>query len=395
MTSVQTPPDAVQPIPVLKIPLTVYVHIPWCVKKCPYCDFNSHTLTSTCPETAYVKQLERDLSAAQAEAQGRSIAAVFIGGGTPSLFSATAIADICSAIQRIYRCVPDMEVTLEANPGTLEQAKFQAFRNAGVTRLSLGVQSFHDVQLRALGRIHSSAQAKQAIEGALQAGFDRLNLDLMYGLPQQTKADALADLNQALSYPITHLSWYELTLEPNTAFYHRPPERPDEDVRAAMWVAGRAMLAQQGMQAYEVSAYAHPGHACRHNLNYWQYGDYIGVGAGAHGKITDLDSGEVTRYWKPKHPKAYLAANPPFAAEQTVSTQAERCFEYMLGATRLVQPLSLSHCQARTGLPATYVTPLLAQAQQQGWLSQQDHDTWHITDLGQRYLNDLQTLFLP
>ncbi|MFP5465232.1 MAG: radical SAM family heme chaperone HemW, partial [Gammaproteobacteria bacterium] len=285
-------------------PLSLYVHLPWCVRKCPYCDFNSHAAGGELPQGDYIDALLRDIEADLPRVWGRPVMSVFIGGGTPSLFEPDAIARLLSDLRARLPLLAAAEITLEANPGTLDTARLEAFRRAGVNRLSLGVQSFHDRQLKALGRIHDAAAARRAIEVALSAGFERVNIDLMFGLPGQDPALALADLDAALAYDTGHVSWYQLTLEPNTVFHSHPPVLPEPDLMEAIYEAGLARLATAGYRRYEVSAYARPGQECRHNLNYWQFGDYLGIGAGAHGKLTLPDG--ILRLAKYRQPQTYM-----------------------------------------------------------------------------------------
>lgn len=379
------------------IPLSLYIHIPWCVQKCPYCDFNSHALKSELPETNYVNALLADLrhDLQHYAIDGRTVRSIFIGGGTPSLFSAAAIAQLLEGVQAQIPLAADIEITLEANPGTVEQTRFADYRQAGVDRLSMGIQSFQPEKLRALGRIHDGEQAKRAIVAAQQAGFDNFNLDLMHGLPNQTAQDALDDLVTALSFNPTHLSWYQLTLEPNTAFYQRPPQLPVDDTLADIQQQGLDYLMAHGFSPYEVSAYTSDTmpRPCRHNINYWQFGDYLAIGAGAHGKITDAKTGVVTRYWKKKHPKEYLAAAGGFTAEEKVISAKELPFEFMLNALRLYQSVPVALFEARTGLKIATIAKQLECARQQGLL-QYDDQQIETTSLGKQYLNDLLEMFL-
>lgn len=379
------------------IPLSLYIHIPWCVQKCPYCDFNSHALKSELPEINYINALLTDLrhDLQYYAIDGRTVQSIFIGGGTPSLFSAAAIAQLLEGVQAQIPLAADIEITLEANPGTVEQTRFAGYRQAGVNRLSMGIQSFQPEKLRALGRIHDGEQAKRAIVAAQQAGFDNFNLDLMHGLPNQTAQDALDDLAAALSFKPTHLSWYQLTLEPNTAFYQRPPQLPVDDTLADIQQQGLDYLTAHGFSPYEVSAYTRDTmpRPCRHNINYWQFGDYLAIGAGAHGKITDAKTGTVTRYWKKKHPKEYLTAAGGFTAEEKVISAKELPFEFMLNALRLYQPVPIALFEARTGLKIATIAKQLERARQQGLL-QYDDQQIETTSLGKQYLNDLLEIFL-
>lgn len=374
-------------------PLSLYIHLPWCVRKCPYCDFNSHTLKTDLPEEAYIDALIADLIADLPRIHERSITSIFFGGGTPSLFSAAALARLLHEIGRRVPLATDCEITLEANPGTAEQARFDGFRQAGINRLSLGIQSFEPAKLHALGRIHDGEQAQSAITMAERAGFCRINIDLMYGLPQQTLAQALADIDLALSFGVTHLSWYQLTLEPNTPFHRQPPPLPSDETLWQMHQAGQQRLQMQGLLPYEVSAFSQVGAECRHNRNYWQFGDYLGIGAGAHSKITTLTTQTVTRFWKIKHPKAYLSNEATKIAEESTIDDEALVFEFMLNALRLYQPIPQSLFQQRTGLPLQQLAQPLSTAYARGLLTE-EADHWQVTPLGRRFLNDVMELFL-
>ncbi len=375
------------------LPLTLYVHLPWCVRKCPYCDFNSHALSGDLPEHTYIPSLLADLDAEAARVEGRPVHAIFFGGGTPSLFSARAIGAVLDRAADRLALTDDCEITLEANPGASEYARFAGYRAAGVNRLSLGIQSFDDTMLTALGRIHDSAEADRAIEAAVRAGFERINLDLMHGLPGQTPAGAAADLERALAYDTGHQSWYQLTLEPNTAFYRAPPVLPDDDALAAIQDAGAERLIGAGYAQYEVSAWARPGEESRHNLNYWRFGDYLGVGAGAHGKLTGAN-GHVVRRWKLRHPRAWAdPAAPKTDGEQAIDVQTLR-FEFVLNALRLREGFEDSLFHDRTGLEIKADELPWRDALARGLLECVDR-RWRATDLGWRFLDDLQTLFLP
>lgn len=376
-------------------PLSLYIHIPWCVRKCPYCDFNSHQRDDKLPEAAYVAALCGDLDADAHFAQGRPLTSIFFGGGTPSLFSAGAIGRILQHAEARLGFADDIEITLEANPGTFEQARFADYRAAGVNRLSIGIQSFADAQLRALGRIHDGSAALQSVAVARRAGFDNLNLDLMHGLPEQTLEGALADLQQALALEPEHLSWYQLTLEPNTVFYNSPPVLPVEDTLVDIQEAGHQRLQDAGFHRYEVSAYAR-GPRARHNLNYWEFGDYLGIGAGAHGKITlPGDGGQVVREWKTRLPEHYLAAtdkpprfaNPYTAGRQPLTAEALP-LEFMLNALRLADGCPPDTFTARTGLTLDALEPQWQQLQARG-LVHPKHQRLGATELGQRFLNDV------
>ncbi|OGT38330.1 MAG: YggW family oxidoreductase [Gammaproteobacteria bacterium RIFCSPHIGHO2_12_FULL_37_14] len=375
-------------------PLGLYIHIPWCKQKCPYCDFNSHEAKDNLPETLYIKSLSHELESHLELVRNRPIVSIFFGGGTPSLFSAHAIAQILDNIQQQLTLSSSIEITLEANPGTIDQVHFHNYRHAGINRLSLGIQSLQDEKLQALGRIHNSKQAMQAIAIAKTAGFDNFNLDLMYGLPQQSVEDALHDLNTALTFQPTHLSWYQLTIEPNTLFYHQRPTLPSDDLLWEMQLAGQAVIEQHGLQQYEVSAYALPKKQCMHNLNYWEFGDYLGIGAGAHSKITDSKTGTVMRFSQVKHPRDYLDARKHSLQNKKMIEKDDLIFEFMLNALRLSNGIPLTLFTARTGIANQEIQPLLNQAKQRGLLLDTPS---HIcpTILGKRFLNDLIELFLP
>lgn len=373
------------------LPLALYVHVPWCVRKCPYCDFNSHEAT-TIPEAEYVQALLRDLQQDAARAQGRVIQSIFIGGGTPSLFSADSYAQLLQAIDRIVPIASDAEITLEANPGTFELQKFRGFRAAGINRLSVGVQSFNPQQLAALGRIHNRDEAIRAIGAAREVGFERLNIDLMHGLPQQSVSDALADLQQAVELQPSHLSWYQLTIEPNTVFYSKPPRLPDDELLWDIDQAGKQFIAASGFNQYEISAYARPGFECAHNLNYWLFGDYLAIGAGAHGKITDLQTGTITRYNKTRLPKDYLAADKPFTAQQTIVATDDLPFEFFMNAFRLNQPIPKALFEQRTGLALDVLRDPITAALNKGLITESPTH-WQTTPQGQLFLNELLQLF--
>jgi oxygen-independent coproporphyrinogen-3 oxidase len=375
------------------LPLALYVHLPWCVRKCPYCDFNSHAATDPLPEHAYVAALLADLELDAVWAAGRSLQSIFIGGGTPSLFAGAAIASLLAGVARVLPLAHDIEITLEANPGTVDTRDFVAYRAAGVNRLSLGLQSMRDAQLKRLGRIHGTAESCAAVAAARAAGFDNLNLDLMYGLPGDRRGDALRDLERALALGPEHLSWYQLTLEPGTAFGRRPPRLPPEARTIAEAEAGVALLAAHGYARYEVSAYAREGHESRHNLNYWLFGDYLGIGAGAHGKVTTADG--VLRTLKRRSPAAYLtSAGSAGAREITVSAGTALVTEFVLNALRLTAGVPSALFPARTGLPAAALAPGITAATAQGWL-EVTPERLVPTALGYRFLDSLQLLFVP
>ena len=381
-------------------PLSLYIHIPWCVRKCPYCDFNSHNLRGTIPEIAYVDallcDLDRDLASLEPEVQ--PLVAVFIGGGTPSLLSGAAIGQLLDGIRQRLPLPTGTEITLEANPGTADAGNFEAYREAGVNRLSLGFQSLNGRRLADLGRIHGPAEARQAFRLARQAGFDNLNLDLMFALPGQDLDQARADLSEALALEPEHLSYYQLTLEPNTPFHLAPPPLlPDEDLAMEMQLRGLELLTTAGFAQYEVSAHARPGRRCQHNLNYWTFGDYLGIGAGAHGKLTDLSSGVIRRTAKPRHPDAYLqpvgAVGPSLASSWLVEPD-DIVLEFAMNALRLTAGFDLGLFQRRTGLATDLLlSPLLAL---QGTRLVEVREQWiRPTEQGRWFLNDLLALFLP
>ncbi|MFA6014290.1 MAG: radical SAM family heme chaperone HemW [Gallionellaceae bacterium] len=373
-------------------PLSLYIHIPWCVRKCPYCDFNSHEARGTLPEKEYVAALVRDLELALPHIWGRKVYTVFFGGGTPSLLSGDGVAEILRQVRMLLPLDINAEITLEANPGTVEADKFALFKEAGINRLSLGIQSFNDEHLRALGRIHTAQEAKQAIAIA-QQNFDNINLDLMYALPGQTLEGALADVHTALQFKPQHLSCYHLTLEPNTYFYSHPPQVPDDDVSSDMQQAIEAELAQHGYQHYETSAFAQPSRRARHNVNYWQFGDYLGIGAGAHSKLSFHD--KVIRQMRAKQPQAYVAAVASGAPvqEQHEVAGKDLAFEFMMNALRLNQGFDAALFTERTSLQLLAIRNELAEAEAKGLLMR-DHKTIAPSELGRRFLNDLLEVFL-
>ena len=373
-------------------PLAAYVHIPWCVRKCPYCDFNSHAHDGGLPEADYIDALLADLEQELAHVHGRELVSIFFGGGTPSLFSAASLDRLLQAMQQRLTFARDIEITLEANPGTFEQARFRDYRAAGINRLSIGIQSFNPVQLKALGRIHDDQEALAAVDMARRAGFDNLNLDLMHGLPEQSLEQALDDINQAIALAPEHLSWYQLTLEPNTVFYSRPPRLPEDEVLWDIQERGQERLAQAGYAQYEISAYARQQRHARHNLNYWQYGDFLGIGAGAHGKLTHPD-GRVERNWKTRQPRDYLNPDKAFQAGSKRLSAEELPFDFLMNALRLVDGVPSSSYQQRTGQSLTAIAPLLDRAVERGLLEpwqQQLRPTAH----GRLFLNDLLEMFL-
>jgi oxygen-independent coproporphyrinogen-3 oxidase len=373
-------------------PLSLYIHIPWCVRKCPYCDFNSHEVRGTFPEQEYVAALVRDLEMALPQIWGRKVYTVFFGGGTPSLLSGDAITEILRNVRMLLPLSGTAEITLEANPGTVEAGKFAAFRDAGVNRLSMGIQSFNDAHLRALGRIHSADEARRAIEVA-QQHFDNFNLDLMYALPEQTLDEALLDVRTALSFAPDHLSCYHLTLEPNTLFHRDPPPLPDDDASGEMQQHIEELLAAHGYEHYETSAFAQPNRAARHNLNYWKFGDYLGIGAGAHSKLSFPD--KILRQVRYKQPQAYMQQVAKGAAIQTEIqvTREELAFEFMLNALRLNAGFDATLFAERTSLSLLDIQRELNEAQQRGLLYR-DYQRIAPTPMGQRFLNDLLEIFL-
>ncbi len=394
-------------------PLALYIHLPWCARKCPYCDFNSHAAPAKLPEEAYVDALLRDLEQELPLIWGRPVVSVFLGGGTPSLFSAEALDRLFSGLRARLKLLPESEITLEANPNSAEAGKFREFRALGINRLSIGVQSFQDAQLAALGRLHSGREAIAAAEAAHAAGFADINLDLMHGLPGQSVEAGMADVRQAIDLAPSHISYYQLTIEPNTLFHARPPRLPDDGLLADIEEAGQALLAQAGFMQYEVSAYARAGFRCAHNLNYWQFGDYVGLGAGAHGKLS-LAPGHgaleglglpkeaaqgggllILRRARIKAPADYLAlAGTPKAYGQEIIPPREAAFEFMLNALRLKEGFAPPLFQERTGIPLGLLRDALGQAEAQGLLLR-DVQRIAASPHGWRYLNDLMQIFLP
>lgn len=378
------------------VPLSLYVHLPWCVSKCPYCDFNSYTAGDSPPRQRYLEALIHDLADEGQRTGGRELIGVFLGGGTPSLFAPAEIAKLLDAVAINFSLARDVEVTMEANPGTLECGEPAGYLTAGVNRLSLGAQSFSAASLKALGRIHSVADIRRSVDAARAAGFDNLNLDIMYGLPLQTLDAAMADIDAAIGLKPEHLSWYQLTLEPNTVFHARPPAGlPNDELSYAMQQQGQQRLADGGFRQYEVSAYASNGRQCRHNLNYWSFGDYLAVGAGAHGKVTS--DGSVYRYVKPANPHSYMraiesgldSALPDALAEQDL------LFEFMINALRLTDGFDEQLFESRTGLDRSTLLEAAAEGVDRGMIMRIGEARWQPTSLGQRFLNDLQAQFLP
>ena len=374
-------------------PLGLYVHLPWCVRKCPYCDFNSHAATDI-PDHAYVAGLLTDLDHERTRVAGRVVESIFIGGGTPSLFSVSAIVALLGGIRERVELAPDCEVTLEANPGSAEAHRFAGYRAAGVNRLSIGVQSFDDAALRGIGRIHDARAAHQAVEIAQAAGMERINIDLMYGLPGQSWQAAAADVKQALNHGVSHLSHYELTIEANTLFHRFPPARPDEDALWTMHTESIELMESAGLRRYEISAFARPGAECRHNLNYWRFGDYLGIGAGAHGKLTRGADRIVERSVKHRHPRRYLASRGggDHEARRGPVPAADLPLEFMLNAARLLEGFSEALFEARTGLPASAISVPLVQAEKRG-LIHRSRGAIRPTRRGTQFLNDYLMLF--
>ncbi len=377
-------------------PLALYVHLPWCVRKCPYCDFNSHTAGSSAPKARYIEALLADLDTEAERASARPLISIFLGGGTPSLFSPDEIGTLLDGIAERFKLVDDIEITMEANPGTIECGEPLGYKQAGVNRLSIGAQSFNAESLRKLGRIHTVDDIARAVDAAREAGLTNINLDVMFALPGQDVADALKDLQAAALLAPAHLSWYQLTLEPNTVFHARPPDDlPDDDLSFEIQTEGQALLATLGYEQYEVSAYARDGLRCRHNLNYWRFGDYLAVGAGAHGKFSD-DSG-IWRYAKVANPLMYMETVEQSGPgiEMAPLDEPERVFEFMLNALRLTDGFNQSMFVERTGLPVTRLKKRLAVASEKKLIEETSGGFWRVTGLGQRFLNDLQGEFLP
>lgn len=377
-------------------PLSLYIHIPWCVQKCPYCDFNSHGLKklgeSGIPETAYIQHMLDDLSQDLAYVEDRELHSIFIGGGTPSLFSAEGIEKLLTGVQKKIPFSDNIEITMEANPGTLETERFQGFQKAGVTRMSLGVQSFQEEKLKALGRIHDKQQAIDAAQWVSQIGLNSFNLDLMHGLPNQTMDDALSDLKQAIALNPPHLSWYQLTIEPNTLFYSQPPVLPEDDQLWDIQERGHALLEAAGYKQYEVSAYSKPDFECQHNLNYWQFGDYLGIGCGAHGKVTTPDN-KIIRTTKVKHPKGYMDLSKPYLYEKNEVKAQDSLFEFMLNRLRLFSPVSFNEIETKTNTAIKNLMPTLEEAQTKQLIAINKSD-FQLTQQGRWHLNTLLEMFM-
>ena len=380
----------------MKPPLSLYVHLPWCVQKCPYCDFNSHAAGDAAPRRRYLDALLRDLDSEASRADGRRIETVFLGGGTPSLFSPDEIARLLCGMRQRFALAENAEITMEANPGTVECGDPAGYRDAGINRLSLGGQSFDDELLEKIGRIHRSKDTVRAVVDARNAGIDNINIDLMHGLPGQSVAAALDDLRAAMALEPEHVSWYQLTLEPNTVFYARPPAGlPNDDMAWEIQHRGQRLLADNGYGQYEVSAYARDGASCQHNLNYWLFGDYLAVGAGAHGKVTD--AGGAYRYVKPANPLQYMKSieAASYETETVAVRESDRIFEFMLNALRLTQGFSEGLFVERTGASVEELTRSMGPALEKGLVARDDDAVWRATPLGRRFLNDLQAEFLP
>lgn len=378
-------------------PLSLYIHIPWCVQKCPYCDFNSHAQKGLIPEAEYIQHLladlSQDLTAYQAAIGHRKIHSIFIGGGTPSLFSAEGIAYLLKEVEKRIAFEPNIEITLEANPGTAEAARFLGYAEGGVTRISMGIQSFEPEKLLKLGRIHDSQEAIQAVKFAqdsAKSGLKSFNIDLMHGLPNQSVQQALADLETGIALNPPHLSWYQLTIEPNTMFYYRKPTLPDDDALWEIFAQGHQLLTRAGYEQYETSAYAKKGFQCQHNLNYWRFGDYLAIGCGAHGKIT-FPTGEIYRFSKTKHPKGYMRGEYRYHQEQIEF--ADRPFEFFMNRFRLLEAVPKSEFEAYTGLNETVVRPTMDWALTQNYITE-NASHWQITEHGKLFLNELLEAFL-
>lgn len=375
-------------------PLSLYVHFPWCIRKCPYCDFNSHALRTELPEQAYVDTLIKDLDQQLPKVLNRPLISIFLGGGTPSLFSPNAIAYLLDAVKKRLVLSANVEITLEANPGTVEYQRFAGYRAAGVNRLSLGIQSFQNHQLKALGRIHNGSEASNAVLAAKAAGFRNINLDLMHGLPGQSLEEGLNDLNKAVELDPSHISWYQLTIEPNTEFAVKPPKLPIDDVIWELQEQANTHFKKKGYQQYEISAYSQKSHICEHNRNYWEFGDYLGIGAGAHSKLSDEKNQIITRAWKHKNPKDYMGRKNNFLAGEKLIQREELAFEFMLNACRLHYPISIALFEQRTGLAFSTLTKKILEAEKLFLLEVREGHL-HLSNKGKRFYNDLVALFLP
>jgi len=374
-------------------PLSLYIHIPWCVQKCPYCDFNSHALKGNIPHEAYVDALLTDLRNDLHHVQGRKLHSIFIGGGTPSLLEPSQMKRLIDEVKKLIVCESEMEVTMEANPGTIEAGRFALFQQAGINRISIGVQSFQPDKLQILGRIHDCDEAVNAAKQASELGLRSFNIDLMHSLPKQNVTDALGDLRQAIELSPPHLSWYQLTIEPNTQFHSKPPTIPDDEILADIYDAGRQALFDAGYEQYEISAFSKPGLQCNHNLNYWRFGDYLGIGCGAHGKITDLSKQQVIRSTKIKHPKGYLDCNDQYCSDSWPVKADCIALEFFMNRFRLVEPCPREDFAQLTGLCEDDISTPINQAIKKGLIEQTD-EHWYVTPLGQRFLNTLLDLFM-
>lgn len=378
------------------IPLSLYIHIPWCVRKCPYCDFNSHQQKGEIPEQEYIAHLLADLDTdiKQFDLSQRILQSIFIGGGTPSLLSVEAMHTLIEGVNKRLEFAQDIEITMEANPGTVEAGKFSGFQDAGINRISIGIQSFQEKHLDLLGRIHNGTQSINAIHYANELHLRSFNTDLMHGLPEQSLENALEDLNQAISLSPPHLSWYQLTIEPNTLFYSKPPTLPDDDILWDIQIAGQQLLETKGYQQYEISGYSKPGHQCEHNLNYWRFGDYIGIGCGAHGKLSDVSTKKIMRTVKVKHPKGYMDLTKPYLSEHQAIDNSDLPFEFFMNRFRLLEACPLDDYQLYTFSQLPKSTEIsLKKAQDKGLLIISDKN-WLVTDLGRRYLNTLLEEFV-
>ncbi len=378
-------------------PLSLYIHFPWCIQKCPYCDFNSHEQKKTLSESGYIQALLSDLENDLPLVWGRKIKTIFMGGGTPSLFSPESMQTLLSEIRARIPISPNAEITMEANPGTLENERLCGFRESGINRISLGIQSFHDEHLKKLGRIHDATAAVNAIEMAKQAGFEKINLDLMFALPNQTLEQANKDIETAIAFSPTHISYYQLTIEPNTAYFNHPPVLPNDDESWDIFNSGQDLLAKSGYSQYEISAYSKQGQACQHNINYWQFGDYLGIGAGAHAKITDGSQQSITRYWKHKHPKDYLGRKDNrYISGSRVLDGKELVFEFLMNALRLNEGFQIDTYLKRTGLDLSCLRETLALPIAND-LIEWNETTNHIktSDMGRRFLNNILQDCLP
>ncbi|MCL9773555.1 radical SAM family heme chaperone HemW [Vibrio methylphosphonaticus] len=376
-------------------PLSLYIHIPWCVQKCPYCDFNSHALKGGIPQqeyiTALIEDLDTDITRYQLQGDVRPLHSIFIGGGTPSLIEPQYIAELLQQVEHRLPFREDIEITMEANPGTIEVERFAEYQHAGVTRISIGVQSFQQEKLTRLGRIHGAKEAVTAAKLAHEIGLNSFNLDLMHGLPEQTIDDALEDLQMAIDLAPPHLSWYQLTIEPNTLFYSKPPTLPDEDDLWDIFEKGHQMLAKAGYEQYEISGYSQPGYQCQHNLNYWRFGDYLGIGCGAHGKLSFTD-GRILRTSKVKHPRGYLNLIKPYLDSEVDVSREERPFEFFMNRFRLLEACPKQDFVTRTGLSVDVIQQSINEALERQFITDIG-EAWQLTEKGKLFLNDLLEIF--